>query len=126
LKFTKSMPQLDSYIMLELPCSILIFFLISLLLNLKKIIIIFSSLRTKVLKVFVDKNLVSKLWKELKRWIKNYFLRKIIWIQIYLLEQIRKINLDKNMHDSLYIKLKLKKEEMLLKEEKLAKKKKKK
>jgi len=109
LKFTKSMPQLDSYIMLELPCSILIFFLISLLLNLKKIIIIFSSLRTKVLKVFVDKNLVSKLWKELKRWIKNYFLRKIIWIQIYLLEQIRKINLDKNMHDSLYIKLKLKK-----------------
>jgi len=40
------------------------------------------------------------------------------------LEQIRKINLDKNMHDSLYIKLKLKKEEMLLKEENLAKKKK--
>jgi len=70
------MPQLDSYIMLELPCSILIFFLISLLLNLKKIIIIFSSLRTKVLKVFVDKNLVSKLWKELKRWIKNYFFKK--------------------------------------------------
>jgi hypothetical protein len=107
-------PQLDIYIIFELVYTVLIFFLILLILNIKNILInIYTNLKSGRLKYFIEKTIIFLTGSESYGIKNNYYLKSIIPLQIKTLIKIINNIFNNEIFDAIKKKLKIKEKELI-------------
>jgi len=107
-------PQLDIYIIFELVYTVLIFFLILLILNIKNILInIYTNLKSGRLKYFIEKTIIFLTGSEAYGIKNNYYLKSIIPLQIKTLIKIINNIFNNEIFDAIKKKLKIKEKELI-------------